>query len=468
MSNQKGKVAVILDNEIYCRNYLTTNALSKFAENNKVTIFAPYALEKLVKEHSIKEGFDFVGYEYSAALNKLARLVNELSLFGNIDLSSDFRFRVKRKYNTSPHLRDGRLNANKLWVRLKSFVLKSIYTILAQKLSRRIINNYARKKLQHSSPIQKCLLLGDYDIVICVSSAADTPSIDIAAYAQMQTRKTTTILVIDNWDNLSSKYVMAFHPDHIVCWGEQSRQHGISIHNIQHTRITSIGTARFEGYFDRDLIENTKVTFSMPKSYVLFCGAQTYFDETKPLKLVDEYLKKHHPGTVLIYRPHPWREQLGLKLEVPEGIMIDPSLSVQPETNSSILLPSTRFYHYVITNAKLVIGGATSMIAEVALMRKPYLLLAHNDGNPIQSPMERFTKSLHQALTPALNNVQICFDTDTLGEDIENLISRSVGKTDHVLDQIISPKTSQYSRHLFEVSWKAHTKRLKQNALQKA
>jgi len=148
--------------------------------------------------------------------------------------------------------------------------------------------------------------------------------------------------------------------------------------------------------------------------------------------------------------------------------MIDPSLSVQPETNSSILLPSTRFYHYVITNAKLVIGGATSMIAEVALMRKPYLLLAHNDGNPIQSPMERFTKSLHQALTPALNNVQICFDTDTLGEDIENLISRSVGKTDHVLDQIISPKTSQYSRHLFEVSWKAHTKRLKQNALQKA
>lgn len=468
MENQKGSVAIILNNEIYCRNYLTTNALSKFAENNKVTIFAPYALEKLVKKYSIKKGFDYVGYEYSAELNKLVRLVNELSLIGNIDLSSDFRYRVKRKYNTSPHLRDGRLNANKLWVRLKSFVLKSIYTILAQKLSRQIINKYVKKKLMHLSPIQKSLLQGDHDIVICVSSAADTPSIDIAAFAQMQNRKTTTILAIDNWDNLSSKYVMAFHPDHVVCWGEQSRQHGISIQNIPHTGITCIGTARFEGYFDRNSIENTNVPFSMPKSYVLFCGAQTYFDEAKPLKLVDEYLKKHHPGIVLIYRPHPWREQLGLKLEVPEGIIIDPSLSIQPETNSSVLLPSTRFYYHVIKNAKLVIGGCTSMVAEVALMRKPYLLLAHNDGNPLQSPMEYFTKSLHQALTPALNNVQICLDTDTLGEDIENLFSRSIGKTDHVLDQIISPKTSQYSDHLFEVSWKAHSKRLEQNPFEKA
>ena len=55
-------------------------------------------------------------------------------------------------------------------------------------------------------------------------------------------------LIIDNWDNLSSKVCYYYKPDFISTWGERSKLHAIKISRFKE-QITVVGSARFDNYF---------------------------------------------------------------------------------------------------------------------------------------------------------------------------------------------------------------------------
>ena len=91
------------------------------------------------------------------------------------------------------------------------------------------------------------------------------------------------------------------------------------------------------------------------------------------------------------------------------------------------------------------------MVVESSIFRKPYLLIAYDDGNPIQSPYECFIRREHQKLTPLLNNVEVCFEYKEINNKINNLINKKIPKSDKVLDFIISNECENYSKNLLNL-----------------
>ena len=442
------KIAIIISSPIYIRNYLLTNAFSEIERNNEIILLITEELNFISKDSRFKK-YKIVNYKYSKFLKKCARLINELSLFKNHNLSKDFSYRIKRKYNHTPHLNDGTLNARKIDKRLKIFIVKNLLRLISRKKILNLIGNLGTKIFSIKSPIQEFLGQQKIDFLICPCSAAGTEEFDIGAYTSSVTNKTKTILIIDNWDNLSSKYVMFHQPNHTIVWGEQTRIHGIIYQGIKPDKITALGTPRFYCYSNQFKIkkDENNVLPKLPKKYILFIGSQTFFNEELVLKELKNLIKEKFNQFELIYRPHPWRE-INKKVKKVSGIILDPTLTIESESYGSVLLPKLELYNHIISNASLIIGGCTSMIVESSLMRKPYLLLAHDDGNPIQTPFENYINREHQNLTAALNNVSICFSLDSLYEQMHYLFEKKIKEKDSVLENIISSKYSNFDHYL--------------------
>ena len=449
---QLKKVAIVISSPIYFRNYFLSGALSAVNKSYKISLLMPHSMNELRHNPRLK-AYDIEFYNYPEVLVKSARLSNELSLFSSIGLSKDFAYRVKRKYNDSPHLNNGKLNSNRRSLRAKVFAVKIILRFLSMTLFRRIINRIVIAAFRSQSPIQKYVLDKNIDILMCPSSAAGTEDFDICAYASNKRNRTKTILLIDNWDNLSSKYIMPHQPTHTVVWGEQTRFHGISIQNVSPNSISALGTPRFYCYSKKSRLTTGQeaVLPVLPQKYLLFVGSQTYFDEVTVIENLKLLINKRFSDHQIVYRPHPWRESFNKESLDIDGIIIDPTLTTKSQTVENMKLPDMDLSAYVINNANVIIGGCTSMIIEASLLRKPYLLLAHDDGNPIQSPFEYYIRNEHQSLTAMLNNVSVCYSMDDLDVQLNELMNRKIPDKDVVLDYILSPKYKDYSDNLRQI-----------------
>ena len=446
------KIAFVVSNAIFFRHYLTTDALSILADQHDLIIVAEKSLEPLFQKSL--QRFQVLFYKYPETVEKKVRLLNELSLFASKDLSRDFSFRILRKYNSSPHLRDGSLWANPTKLRFKSWVKRKLYEFLAKNGFLPNIVKGVQNVLAKESPIRKINDEQQFDLIICASNAGDTVDTDVADISNGETI-TKTLILVDNWDNLSSKYVMTFHPDKLAVWGEQSKLHAITIQKLQEKSVTVLGTPRFAGYYGEpvksDLISSASI--GLPKDYILVIGSQTFWDENTFLHKLREVVDEQFEAMTIVYRPHPWRETFGQTFHPPSGIMIDPTLKKLEVENVGELpaLPKLALYRHLMEQASIIVGGCTSMIVEASILRKKYLLLAHDDGNPVQSPFERFRRTEHQNLTFCLSNVEICYHLDDLASKMNKLISRDIGNADIVLDQLISPKTQDYKFNLTQL-----------------
>ena len=57
-----------------------------------------------------------------------------------------------------------------------------------------------------------------------------------------------SIVIVDNWDNLSSKSVLLKYPDKLLVWSDQMADHAQRIQGMQSCDIKVIGSARFDHY----------------------------------------------------------------------------------------------------------------------------------------------------------------------------------------------------------------------------
>lgn len=444
-----GKIGFVVSNAIFFRHYVLTEALRSVGEQHDLVIFANESLRSLFSKHPHKHTVIF--YRYSKKIEQRVRLLNELSLFANKDLSRDFSFRIARKYNSSADLRDGSIGQNPIKSRIKTWLKKNLYRLICKEIIVSKLRKSCQQLLEAGSPIRDENRKQHFDVIICPSNAGGTADTDISGLSHQDT-DTKTLLLIDNWDNLSSKYVMPFHPDKVAVWGEQTKLHAITIQGLREPSVCVLGTPRFSNYYSKKA--NVKASqspkISLPKHYILVIGSQTFWDENSFLIRLQEVVDKEFDGIPIVYRPHPWRETFGQQFLPPPGILVDPTLG-ESGVDSEMHLPNLDLYKQLLTEATLIVGGCTSMIVEAGILRKKFLLLAHDDNNPIQSPFEYFRRAEHQNLTFALEHVEVCYHLDSLAEKMKLLVSREIRKSDFVLEQLISSKSQDYSVELNEL-----------------
>jgi hypothetical protein len=206
-----------------------------------------------------------------------------------------------------------------------------------------------------------------------------------------------SLVLVYNWDNLSSKGAFAVKPDFLAVWGEQSVEHAVRIHGFQRERVRILGVPTFDSYFHHQP-GTTESPF--PFKYALFAGCYAPFDEAAALERLDQTIDEHGLGLKIVYRPHPHRRPRKRPDRVDErrlrNVVLDPQVRDLYEASfneygrraprSKPRYPALDYYPALLENAEFTICPLSTMIVESAIFERRVMVIAYDDGIHPDSP----------------------------------------------------------------------------------
>lgn len=125
-------------------------------------------------------------------------------------------------------------------------------------------------------------------------------------------RSIPLVIMMNSWDNPSTKAMNTGHPDRLIVWGPQSKQHAIQYLGMSPESIEEFGAAQFQLY--RDPLKESEAAlrkeFHVPNDLpvLLYGGGCKGVNESAHLKMIDEKIDSGEISPChVLYRPHPWR-----------------------------------------------------------------------------------------------------------------------------------------------------------------
>ena len=232
------------------------------------------------------------------------------------------------------------------------------------------------------------------DLIIAPSGGTDTFVMDVLRVARA--KGIPTLVIVFNWDNLSSKSAFLFEPDYLGVVGQQSVDHAWRIHRIREERVFRLGGPYIDHYF-RHEPGSTRSPF--PFRYALFAGCYLQFDELTALKEIERVIEEGGLDLKVVYRPHPHRRRRRVPDFVDESkfrhVVIDPQVrdrylaafeEGRDGSDGSGGLPGLDYYPALLENAEFVVCPLSTMMIEAALFERRVLAIAYHDGIHRSSP----------------------------------------------------------------------------------
>lgn len=123
------------------------------------------------------------------------------------------------------------------------------------------------------------------------------------------------VVLMNSWDNPTAKSTSIGRMDHLVVWGEQTREHSATYLRVPRERIHCFGAAQFQVYRNppSESREELAYLFGVPaqKRIILYAGAGPSGAETDYLADLDAAVENGQlVNCHILYRPHPWRGSL--------------------------------------------------------------------------------------------------------------------------------------------------------------
>jgi len=120
-----------------------------------------------------------------------------------------------------------------------------------------------------------------------------------------------TIYLMNSWDNPSTKALMLGHPDKLLVWGQQTKQHAIQFLQLKESAIVCAGSAQFSVYRQEPEIsrDHYRQLVNIGKDVPLICyaGSSRGMNEMKHLEELDRIIDEKRLTFKVLYRPHPWK-----------------------------------------------------------------------------------------------------------------------------------------------------------------
>jgi hypothetical protein len=199
-------------------------------------------------------------------------------------------------------------------------------------------------------------------------------------------------VIMNSWDNPSTKQAMAGLPDYLLVWGEQTWRHAIQFMNIPPDRVIPFGAAQFEVYRSAPSISRDKFCrlhdIDPQNPILLYAGSSKETNEFEHLVAIDEAISAGQLGkTSVVYRPHPWGEggRGGERiLDYPwKNVRIESSMRRYLEClragEKGPSYPEYRHTHDVLSSVDAVVSPLSTILIEAALHGKPVLCFLPND-----------------------------------------------------------------------------------------
>ena len=248
-----------------------------------------------------------------------------------------------------------------------------------------IYKYYKLKFLKTNKYIDLECLLQNYkpDIFIHPCTLDSLYINDLIYYGEKKSIK--TIILMNSWDNPSTKSTVFNFPDNLLVWGEQTKLHAIKYMKMPAKKINIFGAAQFDVFKQRPMQnrDQFKAQYSIKKEKViLYAGSSKGTNEIRHLSILDEAIENGSiTNSKVIYRPHPWGgggknggniiEQKWNNIIIEEGFLN--YLENIANGKHSKYLSSYEETHNTLSNIDCLISPLSTIIIEAAMHGKPAL-----------------------------------------------------------------------------------------------
>ena len=193
-------------------------------------------------------------------------------------------------------------------------------------------------------------------------------------------------VIMNSWDNPSTKRAMVGNPDWLLVWGEQTQSHAMELAGMARDRVIRFGAAQFEVYREPARLDRAAFCrlhgIDPTRRILLYAGSSKGTDEIAHLQMLEQAVERGDLGdAVILYRPHPWgRGGRGgdRLLDQPwRHVFIEHSMRGYLEGvkagKTAKYLSDYRDTHDVLSNVDAVVSPLSTILLEAALHGKPIL-----------------------------------------------------------------------------------------------
>jgi hypothetical protein len=377
----KRKIGIILTQNQQIRSWLNEENLKPLQNIYEITIYVP-------AEYSGETGL------YSKNLNfyeikknsYIEKELLDLHLISHSNISS-YKKKFASRFSTK-FMEDGNFIINKL---------RKVYRereLIFKFLSKYTFNN--KQKMVEKFIAKNLIKFSTQDIYILVVNMTDLRTEIVTR--TLENSGSSFIQVVENWDNVSSKFCPSATSRALVVWGDQSKDHARLLHNISGTKIHSLGSSRIPNKILVKKLQSINTNNQDKKLKIFYPG---YGSEIETLDWVKQIYDAIFGGSLkssakIIFRPHPlallnfgrdYYSELPKEIEIDWPTSGSGGLSDWPNLDKDI--------YKKMLESDLVIGSPSTLLLEALVFQKPVLLDLRGKQNDLVSPFSLFSRNTH-------------------------------------------------------------------------
>ena len=429
MRRKKKKVLVVLENQKLVRTFIETKVLTKL--NSKYNINYIVDKKNLKKNKIIKKIKNKLFYEITDLNRKLSKVIIRLFYYSNFSKSISYKYRLKRMLNWGVLYNGNLFLPFRYLIFIKGLLSKDgiFYLIILPIISLKIFRNYFYKMILKKVKIPTAL--DDFlnknrknKVIILVPSRGVDFMTLLLDKIKTTYKNVKDIIMIDNWDNISSKGGFWHRPNALVTWGTQSSKDARKIFNLK-SNLYEFGTPSYKNYFINRYKKEKKI---YNFRYILFSGPTLPFDDLTALKKIDDILQKNvlFKGLKVVYRPHPAPQPRNSKYNFYKkkfkNIILDKDAKQFYQKNlSEPYKTPLNYFPSLIKNSEFIIAPLTTLLIESLIFYKKVLVLLHNDNFHYETPRRTFDNMEHLKILKNHDFLNYSYNF----EDLEGLLVSS-------------------------------------------
>lgn len=444
------RIAIIALNETFDRSWIKSGILNELKQHHDITVFSSYDNKNTFAAASLAK------YINTESL-KRATFLKNLAWIAHRNTCISFKFNLKRWYFSNFYWYQTELSfrsrvkflLKQIAIFVKKCTTENRLTIFFVFPFKKFLLQIALKRFKQITELRT--LLTEFDLIIyhACSQEKEFPIIQNS----IKDSQTKSLMVLESWDNLTSKQIFLFKPDYIGVIGDLDVENAKSIHNFRSDQIFKVGLPKFNVL--KSFKYNQPPAMQKDSKTILYVGFFLPHDEITILNEIQKVLTDIKQDYRLLYRPHPVAKTRLINHE------LDPRVKITRSWNGKELPDLNNEYMSDVLASDLVIGPPTTFLLECILIGAPTIIDLTDDKIHRTNSSNSTKNYLHMKQFVSIFNQNTFKSTDELknllisndfrGSDQIQKINSIVhldnlsyaGRLDQIIKQILPDKYIQ-------------------------
>jgi hypothetical protein len=364
------KILVFVDHDIIIRHFLHSHVFDELVRRHDVVFVFPEIGHKRVTSDLSALDLGNAGVRHLPVSNERLRIWQGLMLADLLRWRTGSHFAAMRRFHRSTGTPRAAI----------------LYSVLALPGLFQIFRawSYRRINARPYRDLDNLLDLEHPDILIHPSVLAGVFMNDLVAASRL--RNIPLVVIMNSWDNPSTKRAMTGQPDWLLAWGPQTQSHAVKFLGMPPERVICFGAAQFDLYRNPPRADRHEFCglhdIDPAACILLYAGSSKGTDEYSHLCALDDAIDCGELGhTVVVYRPHPWGDggKGGSRILDHDwrNVRIEQTMRGYLERiktgSPGITMPDYRDTHDLLSAVDALVSPLSTIIIEGALHGKPVL-----------------------------------------------------------------------------------------------